>query len=240
MRANRKIREPGARVVPNGQSPGPSDAGAKQCDIRLVDGSPTTTDAAAKRVGTGVSTADDGRLDWSVLMARAQDGDGGAYAYLLRDMTPYVRCLAAARLRNAAEIEDAVQDVLLTIHRQRHTYDPDRPFGPWLVTIAKRRIIDKFRETMRRNAKETALLPSHETFWAAPANNIDERADHHVLRKAIDDLPPSQREAIRMLKLEEMSLKEASAATGMSVSALKVATHRALKRLKAMLETWSD
>ena len=53
---------------------------------------------------------------------------------------------------------------------------------------------------------------------------------------AIDKLPPDQRAAIKMLKLEEMSLKEASRATGRSVAALKVATHRAIKNLRKLLK----
>ncbi|MBA76075.1 MAG: hypothetical protein CMO30_12435 [Tistrella sp.] len=115
-----------------------------------------------------------------------------------------------------------------------------RAIGPWLVTIAKRRIIDRFRQGARRGARETALTPAHETFAADNANSHEESADRHVLRKAIDDLPPSQREAIRLLKLEEMSLKEASAASGMSISALKVATHRALKNLRRAIADRND
>ena len=46
-------------------------------------------------------------------------------------------------------MEDAVQDVLMTVHSIRQTYDPNRPFGPWLVTIAHRRVVDRLRRTTR-------------------------------------------------------------------------------------------
>ncbi|HYT15703.1 MAG TPA: sigma factor, partial [Burkholderiales bacterium] len=67
-------------------------------------------------------------LDWSIHMARAQDGDRDAYRRLLEDVTPYLRSIAARHFRNSGDIEDTVQEVLLTVHAVRHTYDPARPF----------------------------------------------------------------------------------------------------------------
>jgi len=173
-------------------------------------------------------------VDWSILMARAQGGDGMAYRRLLEGVTPFLRSLAARRHRDANEQEDAVQDVLLTVHAIRHTYEPARPFGPWLVAIANRRFVDRLRRQGRIRAREAALTAEHEAFPAQWAN-IEEISDQHHLAGAIDDLHPVQREAIRLLKLSEMSLKEAAAASGMSVASLKVATHRALKNLRKML-----
>lgn len=167
-------------------------------------------------------------------MAHAQEGDREAYRRLLTDITPYIRHLASQRLTGRAAAEDAVQEVLLTIHELRHTYDPRRPFGPWLVAIARRRIIDRFRYEARSRSRETPLQPEQETFRAEPTNKFEESVDRHALLRAVESLPPRQRAAIRLLKLEEMSLKEASAVSGMSISALKVATHRALKSLRQM------
>ena len=95
--------------------------------------------------------------DWSGLMARAQNGDRLAYRTLLEEMTPYLRMLAARCFREPSDAEDAVQDVLLTIHAVRHTYDPGRPFGPWLVAIAHRRIIDRLRRQIRVRSREIEL-----------------------------------------------------------------------------------
>ena len=170
-------------------------------------------------------------------MARAQDGDRQAYRRLLEEIAPYVRSIAVRYMQNRGDLEDAVQDVLLTIHAVRQTYDPMRPFGPWLVAIARRRIIDGLRRRGRASAREIPLDPEHETFPTPEANYQEAASDRRALRKAVEDLPPGQREAIRMLKLEEMSLKEAAKASGMSVAALKVATHRAMKSLRKMLAT---
>ena len=173
-------------------------------------------------------------LDWSPCMARAQGGDKDAYRRLLESVTPYLRSLARGSFRGPADIEDAVQDVLLTVHAIRHTYDPARPFGPWLVAIAHRRIVDCLRRQGRSRTREVALEEEHETFSTLQANFLETASDGRALRDAIERLPSGQRDAVRMLKLNEMSLKEAAAASGMSVPALKVAAHRGLKNLKRM------
>lgn len=179
-------------------------------------------------------------LEWSILMARAQNGDGEAYRRLLEEVTPYLRSLAARRHRDPRDVEDAVQDILLSVHAIRQTYDPTRAFGPWLVTITNRRLIDRLRRHGRLRARETALTAEHETFPAGQPNIDQEMSDRRELEAALDNLPPGQRQAIRLLKLEELSLKEAAAATGMSVAALKVATHRALRGLRKLLSHRSD
>ena len=175
-------------------------------------------------------------------MARAQDGDRHAYRALLEDMTPYLRTLAARCFKEPSDAEDAVQDVLLTVHAIRHTYDPGRPFGPWLVAIANRRIIDRLRRQIRTRSREIELSDEHETFSSDAANLHfdDASADFAALHAAIATLAPDQRLAINLLKLKEMSLKEAALASGRSVSALKVAVHRAIKALRKRLRQTSQ
>lgn len=171
-----------------------------------------------------------------MLMARAQDGDRDAYRTLLTEVEPYVRSIAIRYLNSSSDLEDAVQDVLMTVHSIRQTYDPKRPFGPWLVAIAHRRIIDQLRRQTRRRSRETELSAEHETFAAPPTKLSSEKSAELALVGAIDKLPPDQRDAIRMMKLKEMSLKEASQASGRSISALKVATHRAIRNLRKLLK----
>jgi RNA polymerase sigma-70 factor, ECF subfamily len=174
-------------------------------------------------------------VDWSILMARAQGGDRAAYRRLLDEITPYLRSLAVRSHRDPGDIEDTVQDVLLTVHSIRHTYDPARPFGPWLVAIARRRIVDRLRRQGRTRQHETPLAPEHETLAATAANHPEARVDAVALRYAVERLPPGQREAITLMKLQQMSLRQAAAASGMSIAALKVATHRGLKSLRRLL-----
>jgi RNA polymerase sigma-70 factor (ECF subfamily) len=174
--------------------------------------------------------------EWAALMAQAQAGDRVAYHRLLTEITPYVRSIAARYHRTREDVEDAVQDILLSVHTIRHTYDPGRPFGPWLATIADRRALDRLRKRLRSAGRETSLEPAHETFAAAPANGDSAGLEAEELARALQRLPPGQRQALELLKLKEMSLKEASAATGLSITALKVATHRALKSLRLVMQ----
>lgn len=173
-------------------------------------------------------------------MASAQDGDRQAYARLLEEVAPYLRRLASQRLGNADDVEDAVQDILLTIHAIRHTYDPQRPFGPWLVTIASRRVTDRIRRRVFLRAREVPLSAEHETLSGPRSNLSEERADGHRLRDIIEGLPPAQRWAVKLLKLRQLSLKEAAEESGMSIGALKSAGHRAIKALRAKLIAHED
>jgi len=206
--------------------------------LTLVASSDAASTAHGARTGDGQSPA--GERDWTALMARAQDGDRHAYRALLEDVAPFLRALASRCFKDSGDIEDAVQDVLLTVHAVRHAYDPRRPFGPWLVAIANRRVIDRLRRQTRARFREAELTVAHETRFAlcanlpAEAEPSDDRSDD--LQAAIANLPPDQREAIKLLKLDEMSLKQAASVTGRSIAALKVATHRAMKRLRRLLQ----
>lgn len=207
--------------------------------LELARRSPDTASTPEPAAGDAVPAPERSR-EWSALMARAQAGDGEAYRRLLNGITPYLRARAARQHREPSDVEDAVQDILLTVHAVRHTYDPARPFGPWLAAIAKHRLVDRLRRQGRLRAREAPLAPEHETYPAEQTNLSDDTLEGHALAAAIDRLPPAQREAIRLVKLKEMSLKEAAATSGMSVAALKVATHRALKNLRKMLSGRSE
>ncbi|HEU0070997.1 MAG TPA: sigma-70 family RNA polymerase sigma factor [Alphaproteobacteria bacterium] len=175
------------------------------------------------------------RESWGRLMAEAQAGEQASYQRLLAALLPYLRGYARRHLRGEAA-EDLVQDVLLTVHRIRQTYDPARPFLPWLSVIAKRRMIDMLRRQKLVPASADDLGLDIETFADPAANNQVERtSEAERLRQAIAELPEGQRQALQLLKLEEKSLKEASDITGMSVPALKTATHRAIKALRGKL-----
>jgi RNA polymerase sigma-70 factor (ECF subfamily) len=181
---------------------------------------------------TGNATARDVQeLRWAGLMAEAQAGHARAYETLLREVTPRIRALCRARLRNTAEVEDAVQDTLLTLHQLRHTYDPTRPFGPWLTAIATRRAIDRLRRHGRTSGRESQVDDLPESA-AAVAPEAEQKLAARHLREAVAELPESQRTALRLAKLEDLPLAEASARSGLSVGALKVATHRALRTLR--------
>ena len=175
----------------------------------------------------------------SALMAAAQAGDATAYATLLRDCVPLIKQAARRQGVSSDRIDDVVQDVLLTIHRARATYDPRRPFDAWLRVIAERRAIDVLRQTRRTGAREINAPLAFESYAdhaADPSQGI-EHADAAVrVDKVLATLPAGQREAVQALVLEERSLEEAAAATNRSKGALKVNLHRALKALRGRMD----
>ena len=137
-----------------------------------------------------------------------------------------------------AEVDDLVQDVLLSLHAVRATYDARRPFEPWLLAIVRNRLADGARRYARTGAREVSWDHDDVTFDAVETNEeTAEVGDARTMREAVRALPDGQREAIELLKLEELSLKEAAAVSGTSVGALKVATNRALRALRRTLVT---
>ena len=174
---------------------------------------------------------------WSQTMEAAQNGDRAAYEQLLREILPFVRTIASRWHRAPDRSEDVVQDILLTLHRVRHTYDPARPFTHWLATLAHRRAIDALRRRSRTGRHEIFDERAYETFADPAANSgMDAFDAGDRLKGAMTSLTEGQRQAIELLKLKELSLVEAAKATGRSVSALKVNVHRAMKTLRTHLK----
>jgi RNA polymerase sigma factor (sigma-70 family) len=175
------------------------------------------------------------------LMERAQAGNERAYLELLEEVATIVA--SVVRRQNWSlgpmDVEDLVQETLASVHMARATYDPARPFLPWLMSIAHNRMVDRFRKFSRRSEVLVGELP--ETFSAMPVNHEGDRIGaEDDLRRAIADLPPSQRRAIELIKLRELSLKQASEESGMTISNLKVLVHRAIKTLRIKLVPFHD
>lgn len=198
---------------------------------------------SAKPFEAGMNHHDRSGERLSTLMIAAQGGDHGAYRALLSEATPIVRRSLRRRYAFLAQedVEDIVQEVLLSVHKVRATYDGRRPFLPWLFAIAHNRTIDMLRRRSRLSRREIAVAEYPETFDDAQTNISDDGyGDPQALHLAVAGLPRGQRVAIEMLRFREMSLKEAASASGMSVAALKVAAHRATKALKAALAGGGD
>ena len=129
-----------------------------------------------------------------------------------------------------------MQETLLALHTSRHLYDPVRPFMPFLFGIMRFRGADVMRRSRRAGARETPIDDIPETSEALRTNSDQDKGlESEALRAAIARLPDGQRRAIEMMKLQELSLEEASAVSGMSVAALKVATHRGVQALRKLL-----
>ncbi len=131
------------------------------------------------------------------------------------------------------EIEDLVQETLIAIHNQRHTYDPGQPFTAWAYAIARYKLIDRYRQFTRHDGHNDTLDDFHAETIGHEDNAHEARRD---IGKLLDTLPEKQRAPIQLVKLEGLSIIEASARTGQSESAVKVNIHRGLKALAARIQ----
>jgi RNA polymerase sigma-70 factor (ECF subfamily) len=192
----------------------------------------------AQPAPAGVAGEDSGDgAQWGAWMALAQRGDRASYHALLSAIAPWLRAIARRYLRQEQDAEDMVQEILIVVHDIRHTYEPGRPFKPWLGTIATRRCIDSLRQRMRRNLHELAdedavAQASDDSLSARPEARLEREQEQAQVRRAVQGLPARQREAVELLRLRELSLNEAADESGQGVGSLKVAMHRAMKSLQ--------
>ena len=175
---------------------------------------------------------------WQSLLIRSQAGNRKDYHQFLREVTPYIKGILSQTLPNTQSVHDVSQEVLLSIHRALPSYDPDRPVLPWINAIIRYRQLDFLRKWMKTQKAE---IYDNELFdvicetFPTPIANKDLAIDDE-LDKAISKLPKKQQLSLRLLKIEGLTVKEASAKTGMSESAIKVSAHRAYKTLRKNLD----
>jgi len=167
------------------------------------------------------------------LLVRALAGDAAAYHAFLRDLGAHLRAFLRKRLaRLPDEVEDLVQETLLAVHNQRHTYATDQPLTAWLHAIARYKLVDLLRRRARRDLLNDPLDDDNELLVASDIEASDARRD---VAKLLDTLPDRHRLPIVHVKLEGLSVAEAAKLTGMSESAVKVGVHRGMKALAARI-----
>lgn len=161
------------------------------------------------------------------LMLRGLDGDGAAQGELLSVLSRYLRAYFGRRLGGgSADVEDLVQDTLIAIHLKRDTWDRSQAFTPWAYGVARYKLLDHFRRVGRR---AEAPLEAAEALFAV--EDSAEREARRDLGKLMDTLPEKQRNLLRDVKITGLSVEEASKATGMSPSNVKVTIHRSIQAL---------
>ena len=159
-------------------------------------------------------------------MGRALAGDSTAYAQALRLALPQIHAYLSGKVL-PKDRDDIAQEILLSLHKARHTYDPARPFMPWVLAIARYRLHDHWRSYYRRRTPQTTGL---EDILEIPGEDVTKQCESSEdLRRIVKDLPAKQQQILNLMYGEDKSVQEVAHAMNMSVSAVKVAAHRAYK-----------
>jgi len=167
------------------------------------------------------------------LLVRGLAGDALAYHAFLKELTGHLRAFLRKRCaRLPEEVEDLVQESLLAVHNQRHTYDLGQPVTAWVYAIARYKLIDLLRRRSRTDVLNDPLDEENELLVSSDNEAAEARRD---VAKLLEDLPDRQRLPIIHMKIEGLSVTETARRTGMSESAVKVGVHRGLKTLAAKI-----
>jgi len=162
-------------------------------------------------------------------MGRAQGGDREAFHILFKDVGLLIGRFLRRRLSDNSEIEDICQEAMMAVYKSRHTYQPERPFEPWLFAIVRKVSGEHFRRERQRLGFQIQVdeLPEMATAGES-TNDLD-------LREALEQLSPMQMEALGLTKVIGLSVEEAARRTGTTVGSMKLRVHRAYESLKRSL-----
>ncbi|HSH13709.1 MAG TPA: sigma-70 family RNA polymerase sigma factor, partial [Desulfurivibrionaceae bacterium] len=170
---------------------------------------------------------------WAGWMRRAQEGDESAYRKLLEELGGAIENFLASRLGRVEFLEDIVQESLLAIHQARHTWDPARPFRPWMFAIVRYKSIDMLRRRTTRSQHEEPLADDAQDGQQQVAYGGESILEGE---QVFQDLKPQYREALILTRIVGLSIAEAAEQCGVSEVAMRVRVHRALKDLARTLE----
>ena len=171
-------------------------------------------------------------------MMESLSGNHRSYRLLLEASCEILIGYFRNRLYKQENIDDVVQETLISIDKARSTFNPSMPYLNWMYSIAYRRYIDYVRKQSRIDKMEVpgeTILP----FLAnqeSDSDDADQEIDKDAILAAIQQLPQRQREIVMLLKVDGFSVREAAGILDMTETALKVAAHRAYKKIRAQFK----
>ncbi|MDH5781616.1 MAG: sigma-70 family RNA polymerase sigma factor [Dehalococcoidia bacterium] len=170
-----------------------------------------------------------------MLVDRATGGDADAFGRLYDMHVDRVYRHVYYRVGNVADAEDLTQQVFLrawqAIHRYKKT---SSPFLAWLIKIAHNLVLDFYRSNKAKAYLDFDVVASKSE--ADPEHLTEVHFEQQQIRRAILELPGEQQQVVLMRFIEGFSYSEIGSSLGKSEGAVRVILHRALKRLRKILE----
>lgn len=172
-------------------------------------------------------------LSLEALMRATQHGDQAAYHQFLSEAAEHIRRFLIKRM-NRDDVEDVLQEVLTSIHKARHTYDGERPIMPWVYAIARFRLTDHLRKHYANQNDKQVPLDTVEYLLEAPVTESNELPEY--LSVAVGELGEREQKIIHLMHVDDLTAKEVGSKLDMGESAVKVAAHRAYKKMRASIK----
>lgn len=172
--------------------------------------------------------------NFEMLMRQALAGEQQAYAALLQKTTRLLRPFLAKRLSFSSDVDDLMQEILISIHKARHTYDGNRPYKPWVFAIATFRLQDYLRTHYADQLRHA--VDFDELVETLPEHVTESEMSYESISGEVQKLPEKQATILQLMHQDGYTAKEVAEKMGMNESAVKVAAHRAYKELRKKLE----
>jgi len=165
------------------------------------------------------------------LMSRVRDGELDRLSELFErhHRRLFAFFLRLAGSRDAAE--DLVQEVFVRMLKYRHTYREEAEFTPWMFSVARNAAVDHYRGKPRE-LQEDPEAPEPVAPSVHPVERLEKREQSELLQAALGRLPREKRELLLLARFGEMKYDSIGELLGISVGAVKVRVHRALKELR--------
>jgi RNA polymerase sigma-70 factor (ECF subfamily) len=179
-------------------------------------------------------------------MGRYCDGDEAAFRALHAALAPRLYHYALSIVGDRTSADDILQRTFLKLHLARHAYVRGADPVPWLFTIVRRLCLDEYRDRTRgRLAAERLREVDVHAGMSGSVEGITEtllaaeQLETSTLA-ALESLPPQQRQAVVLTKLQGMSTARAAAVAGTTPGAMKVRAHRAYAMLRRLFGSEKD
>lgn len=155
-------------------------------------------------------------------------GDNTQYQYFLREVANMIRKIISKKIPNQ-DVEDITQEILISMHKARHTYDGERPLMPWIYSIIKFRMNDHFRKLYKISEYDFLEIEDQNVAGHDEVENHELKDD---VSKVLKFANKKERYILKEMHMKGHTAKEVGQKIGMKESAVKVAAFRAMEKIR--------
>jgi len=164
---------------------------------------------------------------------KANNGDKKSYETFLNNIEKMAYKYVQSHISNVHVHDDIVQEILISIHQSRHTYNPSKNLNPWIYAIFHYRTSDHLRKAYKN--KEDSI-PEEEFEKIKEHYNVTKTIEStELIDKAFKHLNEKQRKVVIMSKIEGYTTAEIAHKMNLNINTVKVTIHRSLEKMRKVL-----